>query len=809
MSQINLKELEKLSQEDLLLIASQVTDLKRARRQKKLDFYLRNAHPSQIQFHKATQRIRYIFAGNRCLRGDQRVITIDGPLAISQITRQTKYLSRRPDGSFGYSLGSVPFQKTADDLFLVRHEHGEFVASGSHRVFCADYTYRSVRDLDCETFLFHTTEKAVSSSPLQTNWGISLSGLRRDVLHLIEKGANFLVRCLDGSRRCDQQPRAAEDSDQAFAPSLSDVQGSGREVFSSQVSDNRGAQGELSQGHNHPDQPSFRPSNSLKVLPEEPSYFVEDPIVPESHEHSAACSQASPQSLGLLVSRLKSPQSSAQEQDLFFSPWRLAPSVSRLIEIRKIATEPVWDVTIQATHNYVTEDGTVHENSGKSTAGMAELIWRCMGTHPFQKVKIPIKSCVILIDFENACKSVFEPKLTEWAPEGSIKKLERHQGGAIKRIYWTSGSITDVYSHDQAISVFEGSDYDLAWFDEPPPKMIFNAVWRGMTDRGGMMYLTGTPLTAPWLFDEWKKVTEQKDPLRWAIQFHSKENASNLGEGNRELGLKRLEEFASMLSPEERAARLEGGFIQMQGLIFKTWNRGTHVIRQFPIPVQWEIIESIDPHPAKPWAITWTAKASNGSKILLSSLYADGTIDDIATSIVMGREQLEIKDGLRPRIAKTLIDNASSVPLWQRSNTDPTSRRLSVREELENMIGPRGAGGPRVTCAPKNVAGKIDLFKRWLTVKERRGQVRADFYVFDNEDNEGFIREIEMYQWAKFKARDRQDEARGSPVKKHDDLIDSVLQVALTEGEEPESPVEGSLDMTQGFQGYGQRAAST
>lgn len=446
---------------------------------------------------------------------------------------------------------------------------------------------------------------------------------------------------------------------------------------------------------------------------------------------------------------------------------------------------------------------------GKSTAGMAELIWHCRGTHPFQKTKVPIKSCVVLIDFENAAKKVFEPKLEEWAPAGSIKKIERHQGGAIKSIRWDTGSVTDVYSHDQALSVFEGSDYDVAWFDEPPPRAIWTAVWRGMTDRGGIMYMTGTPLASPWLYTAVDKIKRGLSPESWFIQFRSDKNAKNLGEGDEELGKKRLEAFASELDANEKEARLSGGFLQLIGLIFKNWDRSKHIIQPFPIPVQWQIIESIDPHPAKPWAITWTAKAANGSKILLQSLYADGTIDEIATAIVMGRERLPIKDELRPRIARTLIDNLSSVPLWQKSNTDPTARRISVREELENMIGPRGAGGPRVECGPKNVAGKIELFKRWLTVKERRGQLRADFYVFDTDDNEDFVREIEMYQWAKFKARDRQDEARGQPVKKNDDLIDSVLQVALTEGEEPAQSTEESLDMTgPGFGGYGQRRAA-
>lgn len=438
---------------------------------------------------------------------------------------------------------------------------------------------------------------------------------------------------------------------------------------------------------------------------------------------------------------------------------------------------------------------------GKTTAGAVEHIWMATGTHPFKKNKIPIKTAVVGPDFENHNKQVLEPKFDEWAPSGAIRKIERHQNGAMKRIFWTAGSRTDFFSWDQDPMVFEGSDYDVIWHDEPCPHNIWKALWRSCVDRGGRMYMTGTPLMSPWLYGVYQQIKDNNDPLRWYIRFNSKVNAKNIGDGDEKLGLQRLDELAAEYTEEERAARIDGEFVQVQGIIFKNWDRSIHLIDGFPVPHHWTIYESIDPHPNKPWAVTWIAVAPNGAKILLQSIYAEGVIDEIANQIIYARGQIEMKDNLNLRISRCFIDNSSSVPLWQKSATDPTARRISVREELENMIGPRGAGGPRVEVCPKNVQHKIDILKRWLHIKDRNNVKRADFYVFNNGRNDDFIHEIENYVWDRFKARN-DGTLKDKPVKKNDDLLDSVMQVGLVLGSDVRE-TDDIISLVDGIGTYG------
>lgn len=410
--------------------------------------------------------------------------------------------------------------------------------------------------------------------------------------------------------------------------------------------------------------------------------------------------------------------------------------------------------------------------SGKSTAGFVEDILLATGRHPhMKKWRVPCKGVVIVQDFENAAKNILEVKLNEWCPKGEIEKLDRNQIGAIRKIYFKCGSTIDVLSHDQDMKVFEGSDYDFAHFDEPPPKKIYTAVWRGLTDRGGIMFVTATPLASPWMYQEYMKAVKG-DPLRWFTFVDMKTNAKNLGDGDEKLGLKRIEEFASLLDEDEKDARLHGKFVQMRGLIFKAWSREHHMINPFYIPAHWKIYESIDPHAQKEWAISWIAESDNGIKVLINCMYASGDIEEIARQIVHGRTQLQIKGNNRPRIVRCIIDNYASVPLWQKSNTDPTADRLSVRQELENYIGP-DIGGPCVEVAPKNVSQKIDLFRGWLKIGEETKQ--SAFYVFNTPENEDFAVEIENYVWDSSNVKGLKDK----PKKENDDLLDTIMQVAL------------------------------
>lgn len=423
--------------------------------------------------------------------------------------------------------------------------------------------------------------------------------------------------------------------------------------------------------------------------------------------------------------------------------------------------------------------------SGKTTGGTVEDLWTSLGTHPFRKIRTPNKGLVVVTDFENAAKNILEPKFMQWAPPGAIVKTERNQNGAWRKLHLSSGSTIDILSHDQDIKVFEGADWDWAHFDEPPPQRIFNAVWRGLTDRGGMAWITATPIVEPWTYREVKKA-EMGDDLRWVIFVDMDDNVLNIGEGSLETGQKRIREFVDMLPEEERAARKSGQFLQLQGMIFKEWKPAHHLIEEFQWPSSWPIYETIDPHPQKPWAVAWIGVTPNNSKVLIRSGLFPGVIDDVAEQILYERAQIKVQHDQKLPLRDTIIDNYASVPMMGRSFSDPTARRKSVREELEAFIGPN-AGGPRIRVAPKNVKSKIEFFKQWLRIKILDNREISEFYAFNIPENERFVFEVENYTWDT-KRGGLMNGLKDTPRKVDDDILDAIMQVALTLPSDRETP---------------------
>jgi phage terminase large subunit-like protein len=411
--------------------------------------------------------------------------------------------------------------------------------------------------------------------------------------------------------------------------------------------------------------------------------------------------------------------------------------------------------------------------SGKTTAGTVEMLWRLLGIHPFQECKTPIKACMLAQDFQTHVKDIIEPKLMEWAPTGAFRRLERNQQGALTKAILKNGSILDLKSHDQDLKVFEGSDYDYLWCDEPPPEPAFKALFRGLTDRGGTATITGTPITQPWIHDLYQKAKLDKTNMYWAEFVDTADNVINIGEGNSELGEKRIREFADLLDPEEREARIKGRFLHLQGLIFKAWDRNLHLIKPFDWPADWPIWISIDPHPRKPWAVSWIGMTPSGNKILLRSDLVDGVCEDVAEFILHAREEIQLDRDTKPKIVKTIIDNYANVESM-------VKRQTTITDELNSYLYPTI---PRAVSGPKNVKQKIDIFKTWLKSTETKYGKRPTFFAFDGGANDRFVYEIEHYVWAKMRGRNY-GEYKDAPEKTSDDILDSLMQVALILGQQ-------------------------
>lgn len=415
--------------------------------------------------------------------------------------------------------------------------------------------------------------------------------------------------------------------------------------------------------------------------------------------------------------------------------------------------------------------------SGKSTAGVNEARWLAEGSHPFRKFRTPTKGCIVLQDFQTHANDIILPKIEEWFPPNLIVDRLKNQAKVDVKLICRNKSVIDIKSHDQDLKVFEGSDYDWIWFDEPPPQLIFKALWRGLTDRRGIAFFTGTPITEPWLFDLHQKAQEKGNKGTYWSQFIDTElNAYNLGEGDREEGVRRINEFIDALDPEERDARKSGKFLHMSGVIFKDFKRETHKCKPFKWPCEWPIMVSVDPHPRKPWAYSFLGITPSGNKILLRSGKADGVVEDVAKEILFERNQIELTAGTTPNIVSCWIDNYANVESMIVAGDD--GRGIKIVDELNYHIQP---SMPGFRAAPKNVDDKIQIFKDWLKVKDSKYGQRPTFLYFDIPENAEFEFEMEHYVWSKMRGV-RRNQYKNTPLKENDDILDTIMQLCLVLG---------------------------
>lgn len=804
------EDLEEMSQDDLVRIARGLKRHEEVLAYAKGDIYLENAHEDQIAFHKADNRVRIFFGGNRCLAEGTQVATPAGPKAIEDI-----------------AVGDQVYDECGQPIRVLATW-----ANGIREV--ADVTNRGRTIAVCTedhvwlTSTWRSRPKELPSSKLGRDVGIERRQLNCPLGSVFEPHA-YVLGALIGNGCSRQNARSKlyiSSPDHRVPQRIAEILGAEATKCPS-----RNFTWKISVGSCHHYDAWVRGRYSHEktvdlavakrwdrdslvrfvagVLDTDGSVFRTKDRVAVTFALQAKDVIGALQYACLALWQIdfvvsvdnrdkykRGPVYNLTCQNITHTrrmlkeldphlvtpskKWKPEYATSFGRRTRATAVSASWgknrrkaltyDLTVASQTNlYCLANGLVTHNSGKTTAGTNEMRWLVEGTHPHRPFRTPIKACIVCQDFQTHANDIILPKLREWFPPGLIVRTEKNQSGTDVKFFLRNGSTLDIKSHDQDIKVFEGSDYDVIWFDEPPPQAIFKALWRGLTDRRGIAFITGTPITEPWLYDLYQKAqAEDNKGLYWSIFSEIHKNAKNLGEGDVEEGKRRIAEFLDALDPDEREAREKGRFLHMKGLIFKTWNRGVHLIPPFKWPARWPIYISVDPHPRKPWAVSFNGVSTGGYKFLIHSAKVEGVVEDVAEHILRVREEIELDQPGLPLVHSCWIDNYASVESMIKKNT-------TIIEELNSYVSPTI---PKFRPAPKNVEEKITLMKGWLKVKDTKYGPRPGFMVFDTHENKEFVREIEHYVWASQRGANR-NQLKNVPVKENDDILDTVMQLAL------------------------------
>lgn len=240
---------------------------------------------------------------------------------------------------------------------------------------------------------------------------------------------------------------------------------------------------------------------------------------------------------------------------------------------------------------------TCGNGAGKTTLGVNEAVWWATGYNPMRRIftKVPTR-IIFLLDHPEKVTDKILPEIRNWT---TLKEDQLHKRGKpyVSRLSWPNGSEILFMFHDQTDLQFESIECDYIIFDEPPPRRVYVALYRGLRNknRKPRVLILGTPITGSWMRKEIQQPWSRGElPDTECFTFGTDVNSANLADGY-------IESFSKVLSDKERAVRLHGQFFDLEGVALShLFDRSVHVIDPFEWPSDYPTVVAIDPHPTKP-----------------------------------------------------------------------------------------------------------------------------------------------------------------------------------------------------------------
>jgi hypothetical protein len=237
---------------------------------------------------------------------------------------------------------------------------------------------------------------------------------------------------------------------------------------------------------------------------------------------------------------------------------------------------------------------------GKSAFAVNLLHARATGVDPWanRNTKVPLR-IVVILDHPSKIADVYNTEYRKWHDIGGITEL-KHGKPYVNEWVFKNGSTVKFMTWEQEPVTFESIQFDLAIYDEPPPRAIFIALSRGQRDKHVQpeTLIVGTPVTseAAWLRQDFVQpwIEGRRNDID-CFTGGTNENKKNLQTGY-------IERFEALLTDKEKRVRLFGEFSSIDGLAFgHLINDLGHQIPKanFNWDYSWPVVVGIDPHPSK------------------------------------------------------------------------------------------------------------------------------------------------------------------------------------------------------------------
>lgn len=269
--------------------------------------------------------------------------------------------------------------------------------------------------------------------------------------------------------------------------------------------------------------------------------------------------------------------------------------------------------------------------SGKTYSAVAEDCWWLTGTHPYiDTPEPPIRGRVVTVDFTYGLEQIIIPLFKSLMPPKYLKNgsWDDSYSKQFRTLTLANGSTVEFMSYEQDTEKFAGTSRHFVHYDEEPPLHIFNECNARLVDTGGSWWISMTPVEGlTWTFE---KIYEPGKSGKFVNKFVVEADMLD----NPHITKEAAENYLSGLDDDERKAREHGTYVQLGGLVYKTFNEETHVIEPVLPPKEWLWYQSLDHGYNNPTACLWHAVSPDNRIITFAEIYErEWTLDQIAEAI--------------------------------------------------------------------------------------------------------------------------------------------------------------------------------
>ena len=367
--------------------------------------------------------------------------------------------------------------------------------------------------------------------------------------------------------------------------------------------------------------------------------------------------------------------------------------------------------------------------SGKTECGAVEAVYLARGIHPYRQNKDGVFGWVVSLS-QQVQRDVAQQKVLSYLNPSWIVDVTMLSGkkdslkyGVIDQIQirnvFGGISVIGFKSCDQGREKFQGSSLDFVWFDEEPPKDVYDECRMRVLDKRGEIFGTMTPLKGlTFIYDE-IYLNKNNSPEVWCEFMEWADNPY--------LNEEEVKTLTSSLSEDVLESRRYGRFKSNTGLVYGEFDQNVHVIEPFNIPPEWQDTISIDPGLNNPLSAHWYAVDYDGTVYVVAEHYQAGKdISYHSQRIKEISERLGWKKDGSGRV-QALIDSAAN------------QKTLASTKSLTQLFYEEGiAVNP---CVNKDMFTGIQRVKQYLKVVDGKAKI----YIFKSCVN--LIRELKSYWW--------------------------------------------------------------